>query len=323
MFGFTNRSRCSAGLAACAALALQGCAEQPAPTPPPTAEEPPAAAAPAEAGAPGDHVSFFVIGKSWHFDQTPSGALNLIDLGYFAEIFKIAGGEVSDAFMRLDAPGSEPIPFDREGDGGAVLYGMSGQRHGSVADLDAELPNGDYAFSFSTPGGDIENFAVTVSGEGGVTDLPPGPVISLSQNGEPVAPYAVQPGVDVLVSWTPFDTGRADPNGISDDLIFVMMSDCNGERAYHSGRPLGTPNPLEPEKPSDTTLYYDTSEIVIPGEAWVPGMRYTLDVEHARLLDTDKREGVVGMSTYAVTTHLDVRTMGEPASGACPPEDDG
>jgi len=269
------------------------------------------------AGSPGDHVKFFVIGKSWHYEQDVAGELALVDLGYFAEIFKTVDGVASDARMQLRQPGSEPIPFVREADGGAVLHGRAGKRHKELAALDAELPNGDYAFSFTTPAGEVKDYVVTLAGEGGKTDLPPAPKVTLTQDGRPVASNAVQPGVDVLVSWTPFETGRADPNGIADDLVFVMMADCNGERAFHSGRPLGTPNPLEPDRESSHVLTYRDTEVTIPRDAFAPGMTYELEVEHARLLDTDKRQGVVGMSTFAVTTHLHLTVTGEAPAGAC------
>lgn len=300
---------------------LFACANDSEPTAPPP---PPAATGEADVsvGSPGDHVSFFVIGKSWNFDQDSDGQLALVDMGYFAEIFKTAGGEVSAAFTQLDAPDAEPIPFDDEGDGGAVLYGMSGVRHQALDTLDAELPNDDYVFRFSTPAGEVEGFDISLSDPDGQTNLPPGPVINLEQGGAVVANDRIAPGEDVVVSWTPFATGRADPNGIADDLIFVMMKDCHGERAFHSGRPLDTPNPLEPDKPSATLLTFANDEVVIPGDAWRPGVHYTLDVEHARLLDTDKRQGVVGMSTYAVTTHLPVRVTGDAAPGdACPADE--
>lgn len=269
------------------------------------------------AGAPGDHVRFFVVGKSWHYEQDVAGELTLVDLGYFAEIFKTVDGVASDAKMQLQQPGSEPIPFVREADGGAVLHGRAGKRHKELAALDAELPNGDYAFSFTTPAGKVEGYEVTLAGEGGTTDLPPAPKITLTQEGKPVASNAVQPGVDVLVSWSRFDTGRADPNGIADDLIFVMMEDCRGERAFHSGRPLGTPNPLEPGRESRRVLTYEDTEVTIPGRTFASGITYKLDVEHARLLDTDNRHGVVGMSTFAVTTHVYVNVTGEAPEGAC------
>jgi hypothetical protein len=300
------------------AAALTACA----PEAPPAPDKPVAAAPAASAGSPGDHVSFFVIGKSSNARQSVTGELSLIDMGFFAEIFKLAGGEVTDAQMQLVAEGSEPIPFDREGDGGAVLFGHDGNRHQNVAAVDEELPNGDYAFSFSTPGGDVEDFVVTLSGAGGATDLPPAPLIRLEQNGAAVSPDAVEPGVDVRVTWTPFATGRADPNGISDDLIFVMMADCNGERAFHSGRPLATPNPLEPDKPSADLLTFADDEVTMPGAAISPGMRYELKVEHARLLDTDEQHDVVGMSTYAVTTFLDIIATGDAGANSCPPSGD-
>jgi hypothetical protein len=269
------------------------------------------------AGSPGDHVKFFVIGKSWHYEQDVAGEVTLVDLGYFAEIFKTVEGVASDARMQLEQPGSEPIPFVREADGGAVLHGRAGKRHEGLAALDAELPNGDYVFSFTTPAGEVKDYEVTLAGEDGKTDLPPAPKITLAQDGKPVASNEVAPGVDVLVGWTPFDTGRADPNGIADDLIFVMMADCRGERAFHSGRPLGTPNPLEPDRESSRVLTFKDTEITIPGDAFAPGITYKLDVEHARLLDTDQRHGVVGMSTFAVTTHLHITVTGEAPEGAC------
>jgi hypothetical protein len=295
-------------VAAWLAASAVGCAGKQEPGTEPAAEP---------SGSPGDHVKFFVIGKSWHYEQDVAGELSLVDLGYFAEIFKTVDGRASDATMQLQQPGSEPIPFVREADGGAVMHGRAGKRHKDLAALDAELPNGDYAFRFTTPAGEVEGYEVTLAGEGGKTDLPPAPEITLAQDGKPVRANAVQPGTDVLVSWTPFETGRSDPNGIADDLVFVMMEDCKGERAFHSGRPLGTPNPLEPDRESSRVLTYKDTEVMIPGKTFAPGMTYELDVEHARLLDTDERHGVVGMSTFAVTTHLHLTVVGNAPEGAC------
>jgi len=39
-------------------------------------------------------------------------------------------------------------------------------------------------------------------------------------------------------------------------------------------------------------------------------------------MDTDRREGVVGMSTYAATTHLNIQTAGKATPGACPKPDE-
>ena len=297
-------------LAACAALVMPG-------------DNSLAGESTAPAASPGDNVSFFVIGKTWHFQQDSSGVHGPNDVHYFAEIFSKAGGQVSDGSMRLLAPGAEPIPFDHESDNGAVLHARDGKIYLKVVDLDAELPNGDYAFSFHTPTGDVTDFAVSLGTADSVTDLPPPPTIQLAQGGAVVNPETVRAGEDLKISWTPFATGRADPNGIADDLIFVIMEDCRGNRVYHSGRPLETPNPLvDPGKPSASSLTYTATEITVPAAQLTPGMSYRLEVEIAKLMDTDRREGVVGMSTYAATTHLNIQTAGRLTAGACPKPDE-
>lgn len=307
-------------LAACALLVLPGCDS----SPPEQQAKPvsiPASAAPV--ASPGDNVSFFVLGKTWHFKQDSGGLHETYDVHYFAEVFLKAGGEASDASMRLLAPGAEPIPFDHETDNGAVLHAREGKIHLNLADLDAELPNGDYGFSFHTPAGDVRDFAVSLGSANSATDLPRPPTIQLAQGGTVVDPEAVRAGEDLQISWTPFTEGHADPNGIIDDLIFVIMEDCQGQRVYHSGRPLETPNPLtHPDRPSDDWLTYTATEITVAGAQLTPGMSYRLEVEFAQLLDTGRHQGVVGMSTYAVTTHLDVKTAGESAPGACPEPDE-
>jgi len=273
----------------------------------------------AHASSPGDSVSFFVLGKTWHFQQDAAGVHGPNDVHYFGEIFTKAGGKVSNASMRLLAPGAQPIPFDHETDKGAVLHARDGKILLKVADLDAELPNGDYAFNFHTPTGDVAEFVVSLGAPGSGTELPQPPTIQLAQGGAAANPEAVRPGEDLQISWTPFVNGRADSNGIVDDLIFVMLLDCRGNRVYHSGRPLQTPNPVvEPGKPSATWLSYKATKITVPGAGLVPGMGYRLEVELAKLMDTDKRDGVVGMTTYAVATHLNVNTAGKAKSGACP-----
>jgi hypothetical protein len=273
----------------------------------------------APAFSPGDNVSFFVLGKTWHFQQDATGVHGPNDVHYFSEIFTKAGGKMGNASMRLLNPGAEPIPFDHETDNGAVLHARNGKIHLKVADLDTELPNGDYAFSFDTPTGNVAAFKVSLGAVGSSTKLPPPSTIHLAQGGAAANPQAVRAGKDLQISWTPFASGRADPHGIVDDLIFVMLQDCQGNRVYHSGRPLQTPNPLvEPGKPSATWLSYNATRITVPGSSLVPGMDYRLEVELAKLVDTEKRDGVVGMTTNAVTTHLNLSTAGKRNSGSCP-----
>ena len=79
---------------------------------------------------------------------------------------------------------------------------------------------------------------------------------------------------------------------------------------------------MEPGKPSASWLTYAATQITVPAAQLTPGMSYRLEVEIAKLMDTDRREGVVGMSTYAATTHLNIQTAGEVKPGACPKPDE-
>ncbi|HLF29694.1 MAG TPA: hypothetical protein VI566_01550, partial [Xanthomonadales bacterium] len=80
-----------------------------------------------------------------------------------------------------------------------------------------------------------------------------------------------------------------------------------------------TPNPtMDPNLPSAGWLTYTATEVTVSGAGLTPGMSYRLEVEVARLLDTDRRQGVVGMSTYAAITHLNLQTAGDITPGACP-----
>jgi hypothetical protein len=137
--------------------------------------------------------------------------------------------------------------------------------------------------------------------------LPAPPRIMLSQNGKSVAPSKVDPNYDLLVNWSEFSGGSSDPLNIMDDLLFVILGDCDGVRQAHSGRPFeNTPY-----------LTYADTLFVIEAEKLKPENAYQLLVEHA-VLDTSKQHGVIGFATFASTTFLDVRTTGKAAPGeAC------
>ena len=135
--------------------------------------------------------------------------------------------------------------------------------------------------------------------------IPAAPTIILLQKGRVVSPQAIDPTLDLEVQWSEFSAGGADPAGIMDDLMFVIMGDCDGVRRAHSGRPYeNTPY-----------LTYADTAFVIPAASLVEQNVYQLSVEHA-VLDTSLEQGVVGFATYATTTFLDIHTTGIAAEGA-------
>lgn len=252
--------------------------------------------------APGDHVSFLVMGKTTNHRESSSGELELLNYHFFAEIFPRNAGEVSHAVLTF--PDGEDRRFEDLGD----VLEIHGKRFDDARALDDLYPNGDYLFRFSTPSGNVDGWRARMEGSvEGTSRIPPPARITLLQGDSPIAPDAVDPSRDLTVRWSPFASGRSDPNGIVDDLIFVVLGNCHGDKTVHSGRPFeGTP-----------FLAYGTKEYLLPKEKLTPGEPHQLSVEHA-VVDTSKRDGIVGLVTYASTTFLDFRTTGDSPGPPCP-----
>jgi predicted enzyme related to lactoylglutathione lyase len=243
-----------------------------------------------------DDVTFFVIGKHANFLQGPSGEIRPVDFSFFSEIFLTSSGDAGDASLRF--PTGEVIDYRdmRKADGGDRdnLLLVSGEdRYTTFADLQRRYPDGDYTVSFTTPSGSVDEGVLTFQAR----PLPDAPIIALSQGGSNDC-AVLAPARDVTVSWQPFAGGRADPNGILDDLVFVILTDADGIRVAHSGRPFeGRPY-----------LTYANESHVISADVLQPESSYTLSVEHALLDDTTRFDGVPAFTTRAVTTKREIRT---------------
>jgi hypothetical protein len=118
----------------------------------------------------------------------------------------------------------------------------------------------------------------------------------------------IQADLPLRVTWSQFKQGNEDPLGIVNDLVFVIMGDCQGERRSHRGRPF------------ENTPYLDYAAVqfIIPAEQLLPENAYQLSVEHA-IIDTTIDNGVPGFATFATTTFLDIVTLGSATqAAACP-----
>jgi len=244
-------------------------------------------------------VTFFVIGKHANFSQDASGERKSIDYSFFSEVFLTADGDASNAVLTL--PTGERLDFRdmRERDDGSrdnILLVSGEDRFTKLAGLQARYPDGKFIVSFSTPSGDVDSVVLEFDNRG----LPTPPKVSIAQNGVSNC-VGLMPGVNATVSWGAFDGGRADPNGILDDLIFVILTDAEGNRVAHSGRPFeGKPY-----------LTFATETYTIDGAALQPGQTYVLSVEHAILDDTTRFDSVPAFTTRASTTKIDIATFGD------------
>jgi hypothetical protein len=246
---------------------------------------------------PKDHVSFLVMGKTTNHRQAPGGDLRLLNYHFFAEIFLRPGGKVSGA--ELVFPGGGEQSFEDEGS----LLELHGGRFDRLEALDEKYPTGEYRLRFQTPGGAVEGRPLRIRGSG----IPEPARITLRQDGRDVSAESIDPAKDLTVTWSGFESGRPDPNGILDDLIFVVVGNCRAERVVHSGRPF-----------EDTPfLTYRETEYTIPRGKLAPGEPHQMFVEHAAV-DTSEEQGIVGLVTYASTTFLDFETLGPAGGPPCP-----
>jgi hypothetical protein len=250
-------------------------------------------------------ITFVVAGKTGNFKQSTGGRVFALNYHFFAEIFIQDNGRIKQAALLTPDNLSEAIAFS---DSGYALE-MHGGRYPDESELEHNYPDGNYIFRYDTPStGLLEQPIALVNSVAGSSRLPDAPHIILLQNGNSISPHLIQADLPLTVTWSTFKQGNQDPLGIVNDLVFVIMGDCHGQRISHSGRPFE----------NSPYLDYAATEFIIPAEQLLPENAYQLSVEHA-IVDTTITEGVPGLATFATTTFLNIMTLGsESGETACP-----
>ena len=244
--------------------------------------------------APHQHADYVVLGKSINHRQTPDGELTLLNTVFFGEIFKTKSGTVTNGYLSGPGEASDKLYFST----GDVQF-LAGERQFSIEALTKNFPDTTYYFNFDTPDGNIRQMPVTFTRDQGQIRNP-GPIrIFLQQDGETADPTAINPDLDLVVSWSKFEKGAADPKGLIDDMIYVIMGNCWGEKIVHSG----------PAFNDGPNLTFRETEFTIPKENFQPGLPYQVEVEHSEM-DTDEHQGIEIIVTYAASSFLDIKTTG-------------
>lgn len=248
---------------------------------------------------PSDFVDYVVLGKSINHRQLASGQLTLLNTVFFAEIFPLD--------LHPDSPLVENGVLFGPGDASKGLHFsndnipfLAGTREMTIAGLSARFPDTTYTFSFDTPIGNVSNLPATFVKKPGTNNNPDPIEITLIQGSIKASLSSIDPDRDVKVSWSDFSKGAADPNGIIDDMIYVILGNCMGDEINHSGHAI-----------SDLmALTYDKKEYIIPKGTLFSGQSYQLEVEHSNM-KTDIYQSIETIVTYAATSFLDFQTTGE------------
>ncbi|MDA5192430.1 hypothetical protein [Govanella unica] len=253
--------------------------------------------------APQD-LSFFVLVKSSNYAQSTDGKLTLLNYHFFSELFLAPDGKVTRASLSRDGAPEAVIPYE---DKGKTFY-VEGGHFDSEKDVDAAYPNGTYRFRIETAKNGVIEKSLPLAGPDGKTDIPAPITISLYQNGQKTSPAALKPATAVTVRWSAYSNGRADPNGIVDDMIFVVVADCAGKRVFHTGLPFA----------GGDYMTYRTREVTVPADRFEPGKPYSIFVEFPHVAGSGKADGTPGFTSFATATYLDMKTTGVSDKNACP-----
>ncbi|NKB36972.1 MAG: hypothetical protein GKR93_07330 [Gammaproteobacteria bacterium] len=246
-----------------------------------------------------EDVSFVVLGKTANYRQSASGKHSLLNYHFFAEIFLKKGGKVHRAAL-ITPGGKNELVFK----GDESVLEVHGGRYKDEASLNQAFPDGNYIFSYRLSDNTLLNETVIINNSTSQSRIPAIVDITLLQDGRRVSPGRIDPDVDLLVGWSVFETGNADPNTIVDDLVFVVTGDCHGRKIDHSGGPFS----------GNEYLTYASSNYTILKSVLKPGESYQLFVEHADV-DTSSYREIPEIATYAATTFLDIHTIGEQSRG--------
>jgi hypothetical protein len=248
-------------------------------------------------------IWFFVLVKSSNHAQARDGELTLLNYHFFSEVFPKDGGpsQIEGQLTRHDAPES-PMPYVDKGSN----YYIEGGHFDSVEELDQAFPNGSFLFEISNNAVDIRS-ELTLSGPQGDTDIPEPIQISLHQDDKIVDPTKIDSDQAMTIRWSEYSNGRADPKGIVDDMIFVVVQNCQGERMVHTGLPFE----------EEDYLTYRARELRVDAGTLNPGEPYAMFVEFPHVIDSVVADGVPGFTSYATATYLDIHTTGEASDDRC------
>ncbi len=243
--------------------------------------------------------SLIVVGKDVNYRQSAEAKPILLNYHFFAEVFQAS--QVAGGSAELTDPQGTAVPFRSDG---SVLSAGSDREFHSLRELNEQVPNGTYTVRYTQPGAPAITATVKMMSTAAAMADPFR--IRLLQDGHEAVPSAIDPTRPLAIQWSSFTKGRADPKGISDDLIFVHVGDCRGRVIAR------TPAPFSGE----AALTYRSASYTVPADMLDRGSVYQISVEQAPVV-TSRTEGVPTLATYPATIFLDFKTTGE-GGASCP-----
>jgi len=184
-------------------------------------------------------VTYVAIVKNKVYQQDMLGNVKEIGYSFLGYIFVKQDSQISDAFLMI--PGKhgrrEAFPDYRNSKNIAkkdtYLFIRNDESYTDKKEFDKNYSDGTYKLEFTTSEGKHRG---EITLDGGEYPLPA--ILKLYQSGIEIRSDSIVPTKDLRVTWGGFPQGKADANGILDDVVFIIVQDCHGAKILHSGRPF-------------------------------------------------------------------------------------
>lgn len=271
-------------------------------------------AAPVAHAAPAPDVTMTWVEKYVTYSQDREDRLTLTDVHFLAEVI-FTGERDWDAIRAeiREQDAEQPLATyggsDKRAFTNGEFYTRKTRSFDTLEALDRNHPPGSrFVWNLSGPAGDFTFDPIRIGGPEGRTQVPKPSTIRLSQAGLRVQDHhAVDPALELTLSWDAFEGGAALGDTNWRDFVFVLVSDCHGNVVYTAGAP---------PQDADWVDYTETSATV-PAGRLQPGQPYVAFISVVNLVDYNRSHGIDQFAANSFATELPIRTIGQAAPGAC------
>lgn len=243
-------------------------------------------------GLMGQDVDFIMVLKEQHYEQSAEHIVSLLDEDWDEDnvfqapfLSEITVDTVTDQVTgAIVTPPSGPViflPLNEDGDGFEADSGYE-----VLADMNAKVPNGAYAFQIYAVNDGVKNVSVNLTGDN---------YMALTKFTGFAAAKSINSSSAKTFNW------NAISNGLASDWVFFEIVDDNGNTVFESADP-GEPGALTGLSTSST----------VPAGVLNPGTTYKAFLFLIRPVDTneDYAAGVTAVAAYGKSIEMEIRTTG-------------
>lgn len=272
----------------------------------------------ANSESPGTDLSSDVtmtwVEKYVTYQQDNDGDLTLTDVHFLAEII-FEGDRDFDAIDAavFQGDGEEPLATyggaDKRAFTNGYFYTRKSKSFDDVDALEALHPsNSTYTWEVGGPAGSARLAPIRIGGPENELQIPAVSTIRLWQSDEYVDDLSsLAASEPITIEWDPFEIGGSLEGTVWNDLIFVLVSDCQGKVVYTAGAP-GTDE--------DFADFNDTSAVV-PANTLSPSNDYVVFISQVNYVDNNTSHGITQLAANSFAVEMAVRTAGTDTGGAC------